>query len=154
MVLGSETARDLPISSLSHEGQSRNLSKQTRSRAINQANQEEQKHSTIKAHHQIQTHPILGIKSPLQKIRKNQEHIKDYSLHRVEPHIPAEVGIPHDHEVKSEEDQKAIQGKALEDFNGGEQWLNEGLERRELSDNVFPVLYAVEEGVEVSDGRD
>lgn len=57
--------KNLPISSLSNNGQPRNLTKQTRSRPINQTNQKVQKHSTVQTHQQIQSQPISWIKTPL-----------------------------------------------------------------------------------------
>lgn len=143
----------MPISSISNKRQSWELAQQTRRRAINQANQEEQKHSAIQAHHQVQPHPISRAKTPLQQVRKYQKHIKNNSLHSIEPYIPTEVGVPHNNEVERQEYQEPIKGKALEDPNSWNQWLDEGLKGRKLRDDIFSVLNAIEEGVEVSDGR-
>lgn len=100
--------KNLPISSLSNNGQPRNLTKQTRSRPINQTNQKVQKHSTVQTHQQIQSQPIFWIKTPLQQIRKYQQHIKHYSLHGIEPHISAKIGVSHNNKVKSQKHQKPI----------------------------------------------
>ncbi|KAL6953416.1 beta-amylase [Sarracenia purpurea var. burkii] len=89
------------MSSFSDDRQSGELTKQARRRSVNQTNQK--------------------------KIRENQQHIENYRLHRVEPHVPAEIRVSDD---------------------------DEGLNGCELGDDVLSVLNAVEEGVEVTDGGD
>lgn len=144
----------MPIRSLCNKGQSGELTQQARRGPIDQADQEEQEHSAVKAHHQIQTQPISRVETPLQKIRENQEHIKHNRLHGVEPHIPTEIGVPDNNEVKREEHQNPIKREALEHPYSRNQRLNQSLDRSELRDDVFAVLNAVEERVEVSNGRD
>ena len=92
----------MPISCYGDNGQSGQLTEQARGRPVNQAHQQVQEYGAIDAHHQIQTQPISRIEAPLQKIRKNQQHIEDYSLHRVEPNVPAEIRVSDDDEVQSE----------------------------------------------------
>lgn len=67
---------------------------------------------------------------------------------------PAEVGVPDDDEVEGQEDQEAVEGEALEGFNGRQERLDQCGDGGELGHDVLPVLYAVEEGVEVTDGGD
>lgn len=116
-----------PLSSLGDNGQARHLTEQARSGAINQRNQKEQENGTIQTHHNIQADPFTWAKAPLQQIRENQHHIEHNSLHSVEPHVPTEIGVPHNDKVKSEEYQEAIEGEALEDANGRDQGLDEEL---------------------------
>ncbi|KAL6999121.1 beta-amylase [Sarracenia purpurea var. burkii] len=91
------------MSSFSDDRQSGELTKQARRRSVNQTNQKVQKHSAIQTHHQIQTKTIFGIERPLKKIRENQQHIENYRLHRVEPHVPAEIRVSDDDEVQGKE---------------------------------------------------
>jgi hypothetical protein len=146
--------KNLPISSFSNNGQSGQLTQQARRRPINQTHQKEQKHSAVQAHQQIQAQPTFRIEAPLQNIRKNQQHIKHNSLHGIEPHVPTEVGVPHNHEVKGQEHQEPIKGKALKDPYSRYQRFDESLHGSELGDNVFSILYAIKERVEVTHGRD
>lgn len=143
--------KNLPISSISNNGQSGQLTQQARRRSINQTHKKEQEHSAVQAHQQIQANPTSRIEAPLQNIRKNQQHIKHNSLHGIEPHIPTKVGVPHNHKVKGQEYQETIKGKALKHPYSRYQRLDESLHRSELCDNVLPVLYAIKEGVEVTD---
>lgn len=147
-------SKNLPLSSLSHDGQPGQLPKKARGGPINQTHQKEQKHSTIQTHDQIQAQPISGAEASLQQIGKNQQHIKNNGLHGVEPDIPAEIGVPHDHEVEGQKYQKPIEGEAFEGFNGRHQGLYQALDGAELGYDVLAVLDAVEEGVEVTYGGD
>lgn len=98
----------MPLSSFSNNRQSGHLTKQARRRAVNQTHQEKQKHSTIQTHHQIQAQPISWTKTPLQKIRKNQQHIKNNSLHSIKPNIPTKIRVPHNNKIQSQENQETI----------------------------------------------
>lgn len=151
MAMGVEL-KNLPISSISNNGQSGQLTQQARRRPINQTNQKEQKDSAVQAHQQIQAQPTFRIEAPLQKIRKNQQHIKHNSLHGIEPHVSTKIGVPHNHEVKGQENQKPIKGEALKDPNSWYQRFDESLHGSELGDNVLSILYAIKERVEVTHG--
>ncbi|KAF5479066.1 hypothetical protein F2P56_005571, partial [Juglans regia] len=143
-------SKNLPISSFGNNGQSGHLTQQAGRRPIDQTYQKEQKYSAVKAHQQVQTQTISWIEAPLQKIRKNQQHIKHYNLHGIEPNVPTKVGVPNNHKVKGQEHQKPIEGKALKHPYSWYQRLDKSLNGSELSDNVFSVLYAIKEGVEVT----
>lgn len=144
----------LPISGIRNERQSGEVAEQAGGGAVDQGNQQEQKHSAIQTHEHIQPNAISRIECPLQQVGENEQHIENYGLHSVESHIPAEILVPDDDEIESEEDEKAVEGEALEDPNRGDKRLDQGLEGGELRDDVFAVLDAVEEGVEVDHGRD
>nr|VDD21365.1 unnamed protein product [Brassica oleracea] len=143
---------DLPISSISNNGQPRGQTKQASRESIDQTDKQEEEHCAVQTHHHIQTKPISGIKAPLKQIRENQQHVEHNGLHRVEPNVPAEVRVSHDDEVESDEDEEAIEREALEGLDGGKQRLDENLERLVLRDDEFAVLNPIEERVEVTDG--
>lgn len=144
--------KNLPISSISNNGQSGQLTQQARRRSINQTHQKEQKHSAVQAHQQIQAQPTSRIEAPLQKVRKNQQHIKHNSLHGIEPHVPTKVRVPHNHEVKGQEHQEPIKGEALKDPYSRYQRVDESLHGSELGNNVLSILYAIKERVKVTHG--
>lgn len=143
----------MPVSGVGNYGQPGEAAEEARGGAVEQANQEEQKHGAVQAHHHIQTHAVSGVEAPLQEVRENQQHVENDGLHSVESDVPAEIGVPHHHEIQSEEHQEAVEGEALEHSNRRHQRLDEGLEGGELRDDVLAVLHAVEERVEVGDGR-
>lgn len=142
----------MPISSISNNGQPRDLTKQASRESVDQRDKQEEEHCAVQTHHHIQTKPICGIEAPLNQIRENQQHVEHNRLHRVEPNVPAEVRVPHDDEVESEEDEKAIEREALEGLDGGKQRLDEKLERWVLRDDEFTVLNPIEEWIEVAYG--
>lgn len=144
--------KNLPISSISNNGQSGQLTQQARRRSINQTHQKEQKHSAVQAHQQIQAQPTSRIEAPLQKVRKNQQHIKHNSLHGIEPHVPTKVRVPHNHEVKGQEHQEPIKGEALKDPYSRYQRVDESLHGSELGNNVLSILNAIKERVKVTHG--
>jgi len=127
------------------------LTHQAGRRTINQAHQEEKEHCAIQTHHQIQPQPISGIKTSFQEVRENQQHIKDNGLHSVEPHIPTEIGVSHHNKIKGQKHKEPIKGEALENSYCRNQWLNNGLNRVELSDYILSVLYPIKEGVKVTE---
>ena len=94
-----KNSHNLPISSISNNGQSRDLPQQARRWPINQTNQKKQKHSAIQAHHQIQPQSPSRIEAPLQKIGENQKHIKNNGLHNIEPNIATEIRVSNHDEV-------------------------------------------------------
>lgn len=119
-------------------------------RTINQAHQEEQKHSAIQTDYQIESQPIFGIKPSFKEVRENQEHIKDNGLHSVEPHILTEIGVSHHNKIKGQKHKESIKREALENSYCRNQWLNNGLNRVELCDYILSVLYAIKERVKVA----
>lgn len=145
-------SKNLPISCISNNRQPRQLSQNARRRAINQTNQQKQKHSAIQTHHQIQPNPTFWIKTSFQKVRKNQQHIKHNSLHCIESHISTEIRVSDNKKVKGQKHKKPIKGETLKNPNCRNQWLNNGLNRVELSDNKFSILYTIKKGVEVTKG--
>lgn len=145
-------SKDLPISSISDNGQPRNQTKQASRKTIDQRDKQEEEHSAVQTHHHIQTKPISGVEAPLEQIREDQQHVEDDGLHRVEPNVPAEVRVPHDDEVETDEDEEAIEREALEGLDGGKQRLDEDLEWLVLRDDEFTVLDPIEERVEVTYG--
>lgn len=133
----------MPLSSFSNNGQSRGLTQQARRRTINQAHQQEQKHSAIQTHHQIQAQATSWIEASLQEVREYQQHIKDDGLHRIEPHKSAKIRVSHNNKVKSQEYQKPIEREALEHSYCGNQRLYDSLNRIKLSDDVLAILNTV-----------
>lgn len=148
-----KSLQDLPVSGFGNDGQAGEAAEEARGGAVQQANQQEHKHGTVQAHHHVQTHAVSGVEAPLQQVREDEQHIQNDGLHSVESHVPAEIGVPHHHEIQSQEHQEPIEGEALEHSNRRNQRLDERLEGGELRDDVLPVLHAVEERVEVGDGR-
>ena len=114
----------LPVSSLSNDRQSRKVSEQASRGAVDQGNQQEQKHGAIQTRQHIQSNAVPRIERPLQQVRENQQHIEDNRLHSVEPDVPAEVLIPDDDEIEREEDEESVEGEALEDSNRGDERLD------------------------------
>lgn len=72
-------------------------------------------------HNPIPESSPTRIEDPLQKQRHHQEHIENYSLHRIEPHVSAETRVSDNPQVNSEEgDEARIRDRSVE----AEEWKN------------------------------
>lgn len=153
--LTSKKSEDLALSSISNNGESGELAKQARSRAIDKRNKKKEEDSAIQAHNKIESNTTTRIEGALKEIGEDKKDIKNNGLHSVESDVAAEGGgVSDNSEVESKEEEESSEGGSAEEANSGEKRLEDELEGGELGEDVLPILNAVEEGVEVAGGRD
>ncbi|PON89110.1 hypothetical protein TorRG33x02_149730 [Trema orientale] len=90
---------------------------------------------------------------PLEEQGHDEEDVQGDGLHRVEPDVVAETGVPNDAEVEGEEgDEAGVRDGPVEPDDGEERVEEEAAQFWVLREEEASVLEGVEEGEGVSDG--
>lgn len=90
------------------------------------------------------------MKQSFDEARKDEKHIQNHSLHGVESHITAQIGVSDDEEVETKEDSYTGKGGAGVDTQERGERLNCKLCSGELEEEVSSILDAIEEREEVA----
>jgi hypothetical protein len=146
----------LALGCISDDGQPRRLPEQTRSTTVEQADEQEEEDGVLHALEDLEAGSGSGGRreGAREQVGEDEQDVERDGLHGVEADEAGEgLLVAHDGEVEREEKEEGCERGGVEEARGGRERAEQSGEEGELREEEAAVARAVEERVEVGDGR-